>query len=177
MIKIKYRSTPEKIPDKIVCNYLKDDYEKMKKMLNINWKDYFKDCGDNVDQVWEKFVKKYHEADKECVPRKIVKTRIRTFSYKLDRKTLSKRKRKYRLWKRYMDTKDGKVYADYCRCRNQVRRSTRKAWKIHEQNIAGNAKNNPKSFWRYIKSKTKMRSAIPELYATCLLYTSDAADE
>ena len=44
------------------------------------------------------------------------------------------------------------------------RRLTRNASKLQEQKIAGNSKSNPKLFWKYINSKTKIRAAIPDLY-------------
>ena len=45
----------------------------------------------------------------------------------LDKKALAKRKKNPRLWKRFIDIKDAKVFVEHCRCRNQVRRLTRKA--------------------------------------------------
>ena len=100
----------------------------------------------------------------EIIDLKTVKVGKRRFRLSLDRKTLSKRKRKYRLWKRYMESKDGKVYAEYCRCRNQLRRMTRKATKLHEKEIAKRAKKDIKPFSSYVNSKTKLRSAIPPLH-------------
>ena len=38
--------------------------------------------------------------------------------------------------------------------------------KQQEQGIAEKVKSNNKVFWKFINSKTKMRSAIPELYTT-----------
>ena len=95
-----------------------------------------------------------------------MKTGKRKFSYHLDRKALAKRKRKYRLWKRFIDTKDARIYAEYCRCRNQVRRLTRKAITLQENDIATKTKSNIKVFWKFVNSKTKVRSTIPELYTT-----------
>ena len=43
-----------------------------------------------------------------------------------------------------MDTEEGKIYTEYRRCSNQLRRLTRKATKIFEQNIAKDVRNNPK---------------------------------
>ena len=87
----------------------------------------------------------------------------RKFNVPLDRKGLSKRKKKYRLWKRYLETKDASVYQEYCRCRNQVRRLTRKALKDQEKRVAKNASVNSKLFWKYVTSKTKLRGSIPNL--------------
>ena len=49
---------------------------------------------------------------------------------------------------------------------NQLRRLTRKATKIFEQNIAKDVRNNPKRFWKYAASKTKVKSKIPDLYTS-----------
>ena len=65
-----------------------------------------------------------------------------------------------------METEDGKIFTEYRRCSNQLRRLTRKATKLYEQNISKQAKGNPKAFWRYVGSKTNMKSKIPDLYAT-----------
>ena len=62
-----------------------------------------------------------------------------------------------------MHGRDEKIYKEYCRVRNQIRRLTRKATKNFEKNIAGQAKSNPKKFWNYVNNKTKVRSAIPDL--------------
>ena len=107
--------------------------------------------------VWKKFINKFDQAERECIPQKIVKTGKRKFSYPLDRKALAKRKRKYRLWKRFIDTKDARIYTEYCRCRNQVRRLTRKAIKLKEKDIAKKTKSNSKVFWKFVNSKTKVR--------------------
>ena len=73
----------------------------------------------------------FNQAEKEFIPKKVVKTGKRKFSNPIDKKTLSKRKKKYRLWKRYLESRDAKVYEEYCRCRNQVRRLTRQGIKVY----------------------------------------------
>ena len=50
---------------------------------------------DDINSVWEKFIKKYDEADNEGIPQKMVQTGKKRFSIVLDRKTLSKKKTKY----------------------------------------------------------------------------------
>ena len=164
IIKVLYRSNPEILPDKITCDYSKADYQKFVNKMDINWIDQLN--VDGIDQMWMHFVSRFNQAEEECVPRKVVKTGKKRFTYHLDRKTLAKRKKKYRLWKRYLISKDKQIYEEYCRCRNQYRRLTRKAIKSHEKEIAKNTKCNNKVFWRYINSKIKSRPAIPELYTS-----------
>ena len=112
LIKVSYRREPEKLPNKIMCDYVKADNQKMQQMRDINWEEYLGESKDDIDKMWTKFVRKYEKADIECIPRKVVKTG-KKFSFTLDRKSLAKRKKKYRLWKWFLATKDAKVYEEY----------------------------------------------------------------
>ena len=165
LIKVTYRCEPMPLPPKVVYNYDKANYDTMSTLLDINWNDLFNECNDDIDSMWERFVKEYKAAEEKCVPIKVVKT-IRKQSIHLDRNTLSKRKKKYRLWKRYMETKDGSMYKEYCRCRNQIRGLTRLIAKEKEKEIASKVKTNSKLFWKHVNRRTKLRPAIPELFKT-----------
>ena len=81
----------------------------------------------------------------------------------LEKKALRKIKKKHKLWKRYLNTKNGEIYQEYCRVRNQVRQITRKAVRNREKEIAKQCKRNPKIFWQYVRSKLEMKSGIPDL--------------
>ena len=153
-------------PDKITYKYDKADYVKFKEMLELDWANILYSNHDDVNAQWVTFIEKYEEAEKLCVPKKIVQARQKRFSIQLDRETLAKKRKEYRLWKRYMETEDGKIFTEYRRWSNQLRWLTRKATKLYEQNISKQAKGNPKAFWRYVGSKTNMKSKIPDLYST-----------
>ena len=58
----------------LICHISCPDIPKMKEKLKIEWESYFEDCDNNLDKVCEKFMKKYKETDKECIPRKTTKT-------------------------------------------------------------------------------------------------------
>ena len=66
----------------------------------IDWDTFFDECKDDVDLVWEEFIQKYNEAVRDCIPKIVVTTSKKRFNTPLDRKTLVRRKKKYRLWKR-----------------------------------------------------------------------------
>ena len=68
------------------------------------------------------------------------------------------------MWTRYLNTRDGEAYKEYCRARNQVRTLTRKITKQFEKQIAQQVKENPKKFWKYARSKTKTKNSIPDLF-------------
>lgn len=61
-------------------------------------------------------------------------------------------------------TKDPEVRRQYNKTRNQVKKLTRRLRKEFENDISKKAKSNPKLVWQYIKSKSKTREGIGELY-------------
>ena len=152
-------------PPKAWYRYEKADYIKMADMLNLDWAVLFSEC-DNLNDQWKIFSVKYNEAEKACVPQKIVNTNKKKFSVPLDSKAQAKRKRKHRLWQRYLETEDGKVYSEYRKCSNQLRNLTRKATKEFEKNLARNVKSQPKKFWKYVNNKRTVKTSIPDLYVS-----------
>ena len=72
-------------------------------------------------------------------------------------------KKKHTAWQRYMETRSGEKYLEYVRQRNKVIKLTKQVQRDYDKNIAKEAKSNPKKFWKYVKSKTKARSNIPDL--------------
>ena len=54
IIKLVYRLKPEMRADRIVCDYERADFEKMKKILDIDGHKYFRDCKEDIDILWKK---------------------------------------------------------------------------------------------------------------------------
>lgn len=63
----------------------------------------------------------------------------------------------------YTRSRDDISFARYVRCRNDLRRLTRNLRRNFEQRLVDNLKDNPKSFWRYVSSRTKSRSGVENL--------------
>ena len=119
--------------EKTIYKYHKADFNKMRNMLHIDWKSLIKDCDNDVGKMWDNFDDLYNTAENECIPKVVIKTGKKRFSVPLDRKTLAKKRKKYRLWKRFLESEEGKIYSEYRRCSNQVRSLTRKATKLFEK--------------------------------------------
>ena len=102
IIKFLYRCHPDPVPDKVISIPRKADYETMRRKLDINWENCFSKCNKNAANMWITFIELYNKIEFECVPRKTIKIRKRNGTYNLDSKTLTVRKKKYRLWKRYI---------------------------------------------------------------------------
>ena len=148
--------------DKQVYQYNKADFEKMKDMLRLDWNVLLDK--ENVDDQWKLFEGEIHRVVDECVPTKCIKlnggNRIKQESKSLRTKI----KRKQRLWNRYIKDGDQEAKLEYNRVRNQIRGLTRKIVKKHEKKLADSVKTNPKSFWNYVKKKTKTKTSITDLY-------------
>ena len=167
VIHIEYRCEPVAKPDRLCVMYKKADFVKMNNMIfrtPEEWQELFKECPDDVNKQWDIFSNIFSTAEKECVPRKLIKSGKRSFSIPLDRKNLALKKKKYKLWQRFLNTRDGELYTEYRRCSNKLRSLTRKATMICEKDMAANSKGNPKLIHQYLNSKTKIKSSIPDLY-------------
>ena len=115
---------------KISYQYDKANFEEMQKILMIDCETVLNDCSTEINKMWEIFLNKMKEVE-NMIPKKVIKNNNKKGDRTpLDRKSLSKIKRKDRLWERYCKTSDGKIYLEYCKARNQVRRITRKAQKL-----------------------------------------------
>ncbi len=81
----------------------------------------------------------------------------------MDGDTLAKVRKKHNLYRRWLQTKQGKDYSAYAKANNQAKWACRRAVKLLEQSIASKAKQNPKAFWSYAQSKLKTRSGVSDL--------------
>jgi len=75
----------------------------------------------------------------------------------LDKKSIELIKIKHRTWKRYINTKDVKVYREYRKITNKVRKCTRDINRNEQCEVAKNVKDNPKTFWNYVNGKRKCK--------------------
>ena len=81
----------------------------------------------------------------------------------MNKDVMQKVKKKYNAWKRYTRTREYKYYEEYCHIRNEATKEVRKAKKYYERNLANETKTNPKAFWKYVRSKTKVKSGVKDL--------------
>jgi hypothetical protein len=81
----------------------------------------------------------------------------------MDVKTLATVRKKHKLYRRWLETRAGQDYQEYAKARNKASIECRKAKIKLEETVAAQAKNNPKSFWSYVKSKTSTRTGIDDL--------------
>ena len=139
------------------------NYDEMRiDLAHINWEDEFRLCKDNANYQCEILKTILHTLEDKYVPQKEVSSN-RKGNFPLNANTRKLIRHKNRLWTRYMETRDGTKYLEYCKSRIKLRALTRKLRKKFERNLANQTKKNPKVFWRYYKSKTTIKQGIGEL--------------
>ena len=75
-------------------------------------------------------------------------------------------KKKKKAWISYQTNKSEENHKRYAKLRNCLRNLTRRHYYKLEQEIATQAKTEPKRFWNYVSMKTKFKAAIPCLNMT-----------
>ena len=147
------------VEQKKILNYKKANYDAMKEDISkINWKDRIND----VESSWLLIKNTIIAAMDKHIPKTILHNKRKRPLW-MNPASLVKIRKKHAAWKRYLETKCGEDYLKYTRARNQARRETRKAQKEYESKLAKEVKFNNKSFWKYVHSKTKLKSKIPDL--------------
>ena len=115
------------------------------------------------------------------MPHRSFKTghRARSKPMWMNERVMSRIKRKKESFQRHKETRDGKDYLEYVTARNAAKTETRKAVRDYEKEVAKLAKRNPKVFYKYVNSKLKARSVLPDLIAkggTCVTSAIDKAN-
>ena len=146
--------TSEQKQTRETFQYHKGNYDALSEELNIDWHKLLQ--GKPVAECWDIFKKKIQEA----VRRNIPVSRSSGLRHKptwMTREIRRKIRRKEKLWKRYLDTKQGQDYLLYAQTKNQLKRMGRKAKKNLEKQVAKQAKATPKGFWKYVNNKLNTR--------------------
>ena len=98
----------------------------------------------------------------------------------MNRAAMKKLKKKYSAWKRYCETEEHIDYISAQKEKDELSKMTKKLCRDFEHDISKKIKTNPKGFWRYVQSKVKSRSHLPDLKSddgTILTDPKEKADE
>jgi hypothetical protein len=144
---------------KLRKNYNKANYGKMREELKkIQWNQVL--VGE-VEEKWNIFKYKLSQVVDNHLPLQQIHNGVHKLNLSVQVRKMVKKK--HGLWKKYMRTKAGQDYREFCKTRNKVKNLVKKARKDREREIARSIKINPKSFWQYIKSKTSLKVGVSPL--------------
>ena len=143
--------------------YGKGGYEELRKMMSgTDWVEQLD--GKTVEQAWTTVRSQLEATVASCIPKKT--TRLgdaRSRKPWNTSVTIGKVKMKNNMYRRWRNSRDKGDYLSYAKAGNQARSACRKAVRLYEKDIASQIKQNPKHFWRYVKSKLKVRHGVPNL--------------
>ncbi|XP_062923290.1 uncharacterized protein LOC134356332 [Mobula hypostoma] len=145
-----------------VLNWKKAKFEEMRKDLkSVDWDRLF--SGMDVIGRWEAFKVEIVRVQNLYVPVRIKGkvNRNKEPWFSRDIATLIKKKRE--LYDVYRKQGVNKVLEEYKKCKKILKKEIRRAKRRHEVALAVKVKDNPKSFYRYIKSKRIVRDKIGPL--------------
>ena len=144
--------------------YNKGKYDKMKQELQIDWEIKLEHLDANGQ--WETIKNEIKRSMEKNIP-KVRRTNTIHIRKKqqstLEENTIRLIKKKHRLWKRYIETKDQSKYREYCKIRNNIKTQIRNRKRQVEQMVARDSKEDPKKFWKYVKSKSKTKEKVTNL--------------
>ena len=85
--------------------------------------------------------------------------------------------KKYKLFRRWLESDSSFDYQEYVKFRNEVSRLIRVAKTSHERKVAYECKLNPKAFWKYVNSFRKCKENISTLQREDGSLTTDDGDK
>ena len=141
--------------------YNKGNYSEMRTFLREHdWSEYHEM---NIEASWS-YLKQVLE---DCVSKYVPKTKLRKNINKplwMTSEVLITVKKKNRAYKRYRKNKTAYNKQAYLTIKSQAAKQIKEAKKQFEQKIAKESAENPKAFWKYVRSKTTCKESIGTLF-------------
>ncbi len=143
-------------------------------------RDFINECdvitnimGKSAEEAWKVIDKILCEATDKFVPKHTIRynfTQPPPWMNDTIRKKSRMKREAFEARRIRKDESSRKHYAKLC---NQVKWEVRKAVKHYELKVAEESKRNPKAFYKYVKSKTRVKTGVPELNYNGEMATSD----
>ncbi|XP_069131788.1 uncharacterized protein [Argopecten irradians] len=157
-------------------NYFKGNYDDIKEELrNKDWHTLLE--GKGAEESWKAFAEFVSIIVDKNVPVSKGNYDHPKQSAPLDKLARENIKDKHKKWLRYQHCRTTENWNKYKLARNKATSSIRVSKYHFERNIANHIKDNPKQFWKYIRSKTKTRQSVGELEDSCGKRWSDSKDK
>jgi hypothetical protein len=125
-------------------------------------------------EMWEKFCEKILQGIDKFVPRANMKSRH--YPKWMNKEAKLARKTKLRKWKIFQQTKSYNDSVEYKTASKKATKVYKKAKKTFEIKLANKVKNNPISFYAYVRSKTSVKDVVGPLRANYGKLVTDNGD-
>jgi endonuclease/exonuclease/phosphatase family metal-dependent hydrolase len=140
--------------------YHKADYAAMREWLSkIDWDIELSNL--EVDEIWSKFCHFIEKAIDQFVP--LGHSKSKKAPKWMNRNAKAAMKYKSRMWLRYRQSKSYNDMVEYKIAQRKAVKEYKKAKKQFERKLAKDIKINPKSFYAYVRSKSKVKDSVGPL--------------
>ena len=144
-----------------VYDFNKGNYVKMNDMLNaVDWDILLN--GLEVNEMWRMFYDRIILVMSECIPKHNCRNK-KKFPQWMTKEAKRACKSKSTMWRRYRLSKSYNDHVEYKRALNKSTYEYRKAKNNFECKLAKDIKKNPKSFYSYVRSKSKTKDRVGPL--------------
>ena len=146
--------------NRVYRDYKKGNYDKIiTELKRINWKNVMDvNC---TDYCWNKWKDTITKLVSIYIP--VKKYTKRKQPMWMSNKVLKSIKRKYNCWKKYAEYRNYDDFVTYKRAQKTSKREIKNAKRYFELKLAKNIKDDPKSFYAYVRSKQKTKDRIGPL--------------
>ena len=145
--------------------YGKGNYQALRNDLdNVNWETESKICK-NVygTSMWQIFCKHMLDGRNAYVPKMHKTAAFKERPPWLKKDILHAIEEKTCAYRKWCKSRLDQDYIFYCKKRNYVTKLIRNSIKTFEKGISMSIEDNPKKFWKYVKSKTRFQHKVVDL--------------
>ena len=144
-------------------NYYRGNYiQAAEDLAKVNW-NIMNEM--NVIESWNYFYSNVRQVIDSCIPETQYKKKVRPVWMDMYCKKLIEDK--FRAWKKYTYSNKREDYEKYRKIRNKIPKCVRHARRKYKKGIARDVNSNPKAFWKYVHSKSHVKSGIGNLKDNC----------
>ena len=129
----------------------------------------------SIEEMWASFYARYMSLLNKYIPTQQTSTRLNSAPLWMNKSVLSTIKVKRKAFN-YKATHCHSDYVTYTNCRNRSTEAVRKAKYNFEKTLVDGVASNPKSFWKYVQSRTKIKQSIRSIERTDGTITSDDSE-
>ncbi|KAK3101568.1 hypothetical protein FSP39_004535 [Pinctada imbricata] len=143
--------------------FFKADYEEINEMIKrMDWEISLEET--SMNDAWNTFKSKISQIVKETIPEKAAKPGSKYYQTPwMTDEAREAIKSKRKAWRKLIYCPNLYNHHIYKVARNNASGKIKKAKREYEQSIANNVKKDPKTFWKYVKTKTKIKDSIKNL--------------
>ena len=157
-------------------NYYKGDYKSLNENLaSINWSMLLENL--NTEQCWLQIKTILKENMNLHIPKTKPKSSFKNPPLWMNQDAKNAIKVKKKTWRKYQSQQTVWSAKKHREAQNQCTRKIKNIKKSFERKIVNEAKTDPKSFWKYVKSQTKYSESIPKLRKSDDTYAESDTDK